>query len=134
MRFPNVLARRKNLASLRKRSPSRKPSFRAACVLLLAWMVASAGCFPAPSAKRETSQHNAAPSTADNSVLAAARFHDVTSTAGLRFQHRSFKTPRKYFVETMGSGCAFLDYDGDGWQDILLLNNAPLPGVPPAGK
>ncbi len=31
-------------------------------------------------------------------------------------------------IETMGSGGAFLDYDGDGWQDIVLLNNARLPG------
>ena len=30
--------------------------------------------------------------------------------------------------ETLGSGCAFLDYDGDGWQDILLINGMDWPG------
>ncbi len=30
--------------------------------------------------------------------------------------------------ETLGSGCAFLDYDRDGWQDILLVNGMDWPG------
>ncbi len=30
--------------------------------------------------------------------------------------------------ETLGSGCAFLDYDADGWQDILLINSMDWPG------
>ncbi len=58
---------------------------------------------------------------------------DVTATAGIRFTHQSAKSKNKYLVETMGSGCAFIDYDGDGWQDILLLNNAPLTGGPVVG-
>jgi len=55
-------------------------------------------------------------------------FTDITEAAGIRFLHQNSKTPRKYLIETMGSGGAFLDYDNDGWQDILLLNNAPIPG------
>src|SRR2546423_1311850 len=47
-------------------------------------------------------------------------FSDITEKAGIRFVYQSSKTPRKYLVETMGSGCAFIDYDGDGWQDTLL--------------
>lgn len=50
---------------------------------------------------------------------------------GLRFTHENGASGRKYFVETMGAGVAFLDYDGDGWQDILCVNGAPLPGCPP---
>ena len=34
----------------------------------------------------------------------------------------------KLLPETLGSGCAFLDYDGDGWQDILLINGMDWPG------
>ncbi len=56
------------------------------------------------------------------------RFVDVTQQAGIHFRAQASHTPRKYLLETMGSGCAFVDYDGDGWQDILLLNGAPLPG------
>src|SRR5260221_9421679 len=55
-------------------------------------------------------------------------FVDITASAGIRLVHQSAKPKRKYLVETMGSGCAFLDYEGDGWQDILLLNGAPMTG------
>jgi hypothetical protein len=47
---------------------------------------------------------------------------DVTSQAGIHFQHNSGAYGGKLLPETLGSGCAFLDYDGDGWQDILLIN------------
>jgi hypothetical protein len=56
------------------------------------------------------------------------RFIDVTAAAGIRFKHTSGASGRFYLPETMGSGCAFLDYDGDGWQDIFLVNSTRLPG------
>lgn len=56
------------------------------------------------------------------------RFADVTSKAGLQFQHNSGAFGGKLLPETLGSGCAFLDYDGDGWQDILLINGMDWPG------
>ncbi|HUI56601.1 MAG TPA: CRTAC1 family protein [Bryobacteraceae bacterium] len=49
-------------------------------------------------------------------------FTDVTAQAGIRFVHNAGRTGRKYLPETLGSGCAFFDADGDGWVDILLLN------------
>ena len=56
------------------------------------------------------------------------RFVDVTSRTGLRFQHNSGAFGGKRLPETLGSGCAFLDYDRDGWQDILLINGMDWPG------
>jgi hypothetical protein len=56
------------------------------------------------------------------------RFVDVTASAGVRFQHNSGAFGGKYLPETLGPGCAFLDYDNDGWQDILLINGADWPG------
>ena len=56
------------------------------------------------------------------------RFTDVTAQAGIQFQHNTGAFGGKYLPETLGSGCAFLDYDGDGWQDILLINGADWPG------
>jgi hypothetical protein len=53
---------------------------------------------------------------------------NVTRQAGLDFQHNSGATGGKLLPETLGSGCAFLDYDGDGWQDILLVNGMNWPG------
>lgn len=54
-------------------------------------------------------------------------FTDVTGEAGIRFRHTSGAFGRKYLPETMGSGGAFLDYDNDGWQDILLVNSKNWP-------
>ncbi|MGC2708752.1 MAG: CRTAC1 family protein [Candidatus Sulfotelmatobacter sp.] len=55
------------------------------------------------------------------------RLVDVTSTAGIAFQHNSGAFGGKLLPETLGSGCAFLDYDRDGWQDILLINGMDWP-------
>ena len=54
-------------------------------------------------------------------------FTDVTAQAGIRFKHNSGAFGKKYLPETMGAGCAFLDYDNDGWQDILLVNSMNWP-------
>jgi enediyne biosynthesis protein E4 len=56
------------------------------------------------------------------------RFTDVTTEAGIPFRHNSGAFGGKFLPETLGSGCAFLDYDGDGWQDILLINGSDWPG------
>jgi enediyne biosynthesis protein E4 len=56
------------------------------------------------------------------------RLVDVTSQAGIHFQHNSGAYGGKLLPETLGSGCAFLDYDADGWQDILLINATDWPG------
>jgi hypothetical protein len=55
------------------------------------------------------------------------RFVDVTSPSGIQFQHNSGAFGGKFLPETLGSGCAFLDYDRDGWQDILLINGMDWP-------
>ena len=55
------------------------------------------------------------------------RLTDVTAQAGIRFQHNSGAFGGKLLPETLGSGCAFLDYDGDGWQDVLLINGMDWP-------
>ncbi len=48
--------------------------------------------------------------------------HDVTAQAGIKFVHNAGKAGKKYLPETLGSGAAFFDADGDGWIDILLVN------------
>jgi hypothetical protein len=54
-------------------------------------------------------------------------FTDVTSSAGIHFKHNNGAYGGKLLPETLGSGCAFLDYDADGWQDILLVNSMDWP-------
>jgi enediyne biosynthesis protein E4 len=53
---------------------------------------------------------------------------DVTKAAGVDFHHNSGAFGAKYLPETLGPGCAFLDYDRDGWLDILLVNGMDWPG------
>jgi hypothetical protein len=56
------------------------------------------------------------------------RFTDVTAQAGIHFRHNSGAFGKKYLPETMGSGVCILDYDNDGWQDILFVNSMDWPG------
>jgi len=53
---------------------------------------------------------------------------DVTASSGLQFRHNSGTFGGKLLPETLGSGCAFIDYDADGWPDILLVNGMDWPG------
>jgi hypothetical protein len=46
-----------------------------------------------------------------------------SSKSGITWIHRSGISAEKYLPETMGAGCAFLDYDNDGWMDIYLVNS-----------
>ncbi len=68
--------------------------------------------------------------THGRAAATALTFTDVTATAGIRFTHNNGAFGKKYLPETLGSGCAFLDYDNDGWQDLLLINSTNWPGHP----
>lgn len=52
----------------------------------------------------------------------------MTAASGIHFRHNNGAYGGKLLPETLGPGCAFLDYDGDGWQDILLVNSMDWPG------
>jgi hypothetical protein len=60
--------------------------------------------------------------TAATSPANNVQFTDVTAKAGIKFVHNAGKEGKKYLPETIGSGAAFFDADGDGWIDILLVN------------
>ena len=60
------------------------------------------------------------------------QFLNATHEAGLAFEHNNGAFGKKYLPETMGSGVAFLDYNNDDWQDILLINGKNWPG--PKGR
>jgi enediyne biosynthesis protein E4 len=47
----------------------------------------------------------------------------LPAKSGIRWTHTSGKSPERFLPETTGPGCAFLDYDNDGWMDIYLVNS-----------
>ncbi len=50
------------------------------------------------------------------------RFVDIAERAGLDFRHVSGGPEKKYILESMGGGVAWIDYDRDGWPDLYLTN------------
>jgi len=61
-------------------------------------------------------------------------FADVTTGAGIDFVHESGAAGDKFLPEAMGGGCAFFDADGDGDQDLLLVNSCRWPDAEAAGE
>ncbi|HEX7893855.1 MAG TPA: VCBS repeat-containing protein, partial [Terriglobales bacterium] len=59
-------------------------------------------------------------------------FTDVARTAGITFAHDNAASPEKYLIETMGSGCAWIDYNQDGLLDLYLVNGAATKVYTPA--
>lgn len=45
--------------------------------------------------------------------------------SGITWVHENARSARRYLPESLGPGCAFLDYDNDGWMDIYLVNSGP---------
>lgn len=71
---------------------------------------------------------NSASAPAPSAESAGRHFVDVTRQAGIRFVHNTGASGKKYLPETMGAGCAFIDYDNDGSPDILFVQGKDFPG------
>ncbi|HZT43614.1 MAG TPA: CRTAC1 family protein [Chthonomonadaceae bacterium] len=84
------------------------------------------GCGPHPSAPPA--------SAAGGAGSPPLQFEDVTAKAGIHWQRTNGAFGKKYMPETMGGGGAFIDYDNDGYADILLVNGDWWPGHPLSGK
>lgn len=92
------------------------------CVSMLVWglVVGCADPPPSPSTPLEGHSHSAGE---------ASLFTDVTAEAGLgEFRHETGAFGQKWFPETMGAGGGFIDYNGDGWPDVVLVGGGTWPG------
>src|ERR1017187_1934027 len=62
------------------------------------------------------------------------RFGGITKSAGIIFRHENAASSQKYLIETMGAGCAWIDFDQNGLLDLYLVNSAATqvfkPGLP----
>ena len=74
-------------------------------------------------AEEDVPTAGAAPAAVD------VEFVDATAAAGIAFVHVSGAAGEKYLPETLGSGALFLDFDGDGWQDVFFVNSTPWRGT-----
>ena len=106
------------------------------CLLIVLLLSPLLGCVTAPSTEQSptaekqkdaptdqsAAQLQALPATEAPRYSGPIQFTDITAQAGINFKHNSGAFGKKYLPETLGSGCAVLDYDNDGWQDILLIN------------
>lgn len=69
--------------------------------------------------ERALAQVRNQPSTLGSPVT----FEDVTQKGGIRWIHDNAKSDARHLPETVGAGCAFIDYDNDGWMDIMFVNS-----------
>jgi hypothetical protein len=90
----------------------------ALCVLVCGLVFAADRKTPSP----------AKPTPSSTAPPAGPRFVNITRQAGINFVHNTGAFGKRYLPETMGPGCAFIDYDNDGNPDILLVNGSDFAG------
>src|SRR5258708_35801367 len=114
---------------MKRRTTSRREMLRA--------LGGAAARVALPQVLRASSETPAAkPAFGASGTSGGDAFEEVAASAsGIAWVHVSGQSPEMYLPETVGAGCAFLDYDNDGWMDIYLVNsgscdfytpNAPL--------
>ncbi len=106
-----------------------------ACVGLAGGLLLGSGCgTPTAEPVIPKAQAPLAPKRVEPAQIPAVKFVDITKDAGISFVHNNSMAGDKLLPETMGSGCAFLDYDGDGDQDLLLINGQSWPDKAEPGE
>src|SRR5687768_5673781 len=96
-------------------------------LLLISACKQSATPVSAPPAEVANQTASPSPSPTPPRPSGPIEFTDVSAQAGIHFKHNSGAFGKKYLPETLGNGCAFLDYDNDGWQDVLVVNSTAWP-------
>src|ERR1700730_16892923 len=99
-----------------KTKPGWGLAFRTKCIAVLALI---AGALVAVTLKPLAAQSSKAQDT-----RITVRYTDIRQAAGITFLQDSTQTEEKYYLETMGNGVAWLDYDQDGLMDLFFVQSA----------
>src|ERR1700758_4746099 len=81
---------------------------------------------------REARAQQAAKPASPTPVNPTGHFTDIRSSAGITFVQDSTQTDEKYYLETMGTGVGWIDYDQDGLMDLYLVQSAATDAYKPA--
>ena len=117
----------------RARRPGIAIALRLGLGLALGLGAMIAGCGRPPSGDASAppaAETESTPAPAETAVV----FHDVAKEVGLDFVHNTGAFGEKWLPETMGSGLAWPDFDGDGDPDLLLLSGMDFEGHPTGGR
>ena len=102
---------------------SRRFLAKLTCLGLLVIICILSGCSSSTSTSNPAQNDNIAVQIPTHKNDAQALFKDVAAEAGLSFRHILGATGKFYFIEFAAPGCAFIDYDADGQQDIFLVQS-----------
>ena len=97
----------------------------------LTWGAALLSLLLAPGASQSNHTQTSTAST-PASAAPAGHFTDIRSSAGITFIQDATQTEEKYYLETMGSGVGWIDYDQDGLMDLYLVQTAATDAYKPA--
>lgn len=118
---------------MRDRHVDRRPVRAVLCALAAAVLMISCGRESeeraAPDTRYATPEEASYASGRGAKQAPALRFADITTASGIDFLHENGAVGDKWMPETMGSGCALFDYDGDGDLDALLVNGQRWDGT-----
>src|SRR4029453_10083486 len=100
--------------------PGRRDFLLTAIRTALLGAAGSNFAFPALPARPALPAHPAQPAPP------ASLFEEIPASAsGITWTHENARSPQRFLPESLGPGCAFLDYDNDGWMDVYLVNSGP---------
>jgi hypothetical protein len=95
----------------------------------------AASAFPFSSFSQVAARATPSKGADDASRKPFSKFVDVADRAGLTAPMiYGGINEDKYIIESMGGGCAFIDYDNDGWMDIFLIGGRRLDNTPPSAS
>ncbi len=106
-----------------------KPRLLLRCVAL-AGLIVSVGCTKEEAPNIALPTAPVVPPAVNRTSMPDVRFVEITKEAGLTFKHQNAARGGKYLPETMGSGAAFFDADGDGDPDLFLVNSTHWDDAP----